>query len=357
MHRTIAMQNPAEKFAELFTSLALAVEREWSAVADSADKFPAIATRLLNSFQYDLSQEQLDQVLSDWLVKSSPLPEQINLHNTFGEPPLTLFNNGKFLVEIYIWRGCDTSIHSHGFRGAFRVLHGRSLHESFKVGVTQVIAPDVELTELGVPLMELLERGMVRTIEPGKELTHRVIHLSDPTVTLCVKTIGEKKLSQWHHFSNGLAIKKRHLDPALLKQLYYFQYLASRDGKLAESFLSDVLAKQDISTLMNLCEELASGGYQILEELVQLILESIYQCYHGTEWFRRYEEATAEHGNLIAFQHFSSARARLVAHFINEGLGLSSVQNMLGSIADSKGLKAELNPFIDSKRLSAFLES
>ncbi len=351
------MQTHTEDFAKLFTGLALAVESEWAAVAESPDNFPAIATRLLKSFEYDLSQEQLDHVLQAWLAKTFPLPEQINLHNTFGEPPLTLFNNGKFLVEIYIWRGCDTSIHSHGFRGAFRVLHGRSLHESFNVNVTQVIAADVELTELGIPAMELLEPGMVRTIEPGKELTHRVIHLADPTVTLCIKTIGEKNLSQWHHFSNGLAIKKRHLNPSLLKQIYYFQYLASRDGKLAESFLSDVLARQDISTLMNLCEELASGGYQILEELVQLILESIYRCYDGSEWFRRYEEATAEHGNLIAFQHFNSSRARLIAHFINEGLNLSSVQNMLGSYTDSKDLKAELAPFIDSKRLSAFLES
>ncbi len=351
------MQKPAESFAKIFTGLSLNVASEWTAVADSPDQFPALATRLLQSFDYDLSQGQLDLVLSDWLAKTSCLPEQINLHNTFGEPPLTLFNNGKFLIEIYIWRGCDTSIHSHGFRGAFRVLHGRSLHESFKVNVTQVIAPDVELTELGLPAMELLEPGMVRTIEPGKQLTHRVIHLADPTVTLCIKTIGEKNLSQWHHFSNGLAIKKRHLDPSLLKQIYYFQYLASRDGKLAESFLSDVLARQDISTLMNLCEELASGGYQILEELVQLILESIYRRYHGTEWFRRYEEATAEHGDLIAFQQFTLPRARLIAHFINEGLNLSSVQNMLGSYADTKGLKAELTPFIDSKRLSVFLES
>lgn len=342
---------------EIFKKLAADVSREWFAAGENAQQFPAIATRLLEEFPYTLGQEQFDQAIASWLRNSEAIPEQMNVHNTFGEPPLTIFNNGKFVVDIYIWRGCDTSIHSHGFRGAFRVLHGQSLHETFHVKVVETVAHDVELTELGFPDVELLEAGAVRTIAAGKELTHRVIHLADPTVSLCVKTINEKVLSQWHHFDGGLAIQKRHLDPALLKKIYFFQYLASRDGLSAENFLDEVLAKQDISILMNLCEELSTGGYAIDEGLIQVILEEVYRRYEGTEWFRRYENATAGPETNISFAEFTSPRARLVAHFMNQGLRLSSVRKMLPTHAAhlEKELKAELAPFFDANQIAAFL--
>ena len=306
---------------QVFQKLIADTQKEWAAENGNLEKFPAIATRLLQSFNYDLNQAQFDSAIAEWLALNSRLPEQINVHNTFGEPPITLFNNGVFVVEVYIWIGCDTSIHSHGFRGAFRVLHGLSLHETYSVKVTESIAHDVELTELGTPAAEILKRGDVRTIEPGKDLTHRVLHLENPTVTLCIKTIGEKSLSQWHHFLNGLAIQKRHLDPALIKQIYFFQYLAGRNGQQAEDFLDRLISLQDISTLMNLCEELSSGGYEISEEFVELILAKVYERFGDSEWFRRYEESAQVHAEEISFERLESPEARLTAYFGNLQLG------------------------------------
>lgn len=326
---------------QMFQKLIADFQREWASEDGNLEKFPSVATRELENFKYDLTQSQFDSAMAEWLVENSRLPDQINVHNTFGEPPITIFNNGVFVVEVYIWIGCDTSIHSHGFRGAFRVLQGLSLHEKYAVKVTETIAHDVELTELGTPTTEILKRGDVRTIEPGKDLTHRILHLQNPTITLCIKTIGEKALSQWHHFlsgpSNGLAIQKRHLDPALIKQVYFFQYLAARNGQQAGVFLDRLIARQDISTLMNLCEELASGGYEIADEFVELILAKIYDRFGSTEWFRRYEESAQVHAEEVSFERLESPEARLTAYFRNLQLGENALpmkdqQRLLSSL-------------------------
>jgi len=60
--------------------------------------------------------------------------------------------------------------------------------------------------------MSILEPGDVRAILPAEKLTHRVIHLESPTVTLCVKTINEPGLHQWEYYADGLALQRHDLD-------------------------------------------------------------------------------------------------------------------------------------------------
>ena len=191
-----------------FQTLIARVKRDLTKAGTSLTAFPAVATRILEDFEYDWSKDQLDAALSDWFRSSGELPEQVSLHNTFGQPPISLFNNGSVVVDLYLWVGCDTAIHSHGFRGAFRVLHGKSLHEAFKVKVSRRISPGVMTFEPGIPQRAILEAGDVRTILPGERLTHRVIHLENPTVTLCVKTINEPGLHQWDFHPDGLALQR-----------------------------------------------------------------------------------------------------------------------------------------------------
>ena len=51
-----------------------------------------------------------------------------DLHSSFGEPPLRVYNGDLFYIEVLFWLGAQLSIHQHGFAGAFHVLHGASLH-------------------------------------------------------------------------------------------------------------------------------------------------------------------------------------------------------------------------------------
>jgi hypothetical protein len=317
----------------IFEKLAEQVDHQWSQTGYQWESFPEISTQALETFSYELSKNQLDQTLAEWFLKTDPLPQQINLHNTFGQPPITIFNNQKFVVDIYIWLDFDTSIHSHGFRGAFRILHGKSLHEKFKVKNLSAFSPDVMLTDLGIPEMALFQRGDVHTILPGKGLTHRVVHLENPTVTLCVKTINEPNLFQWNYFPNGLAIQKRHLPATLIKEVYFFQYLSSQNPELAAGFLSQILNRCDISTHMNLSEEIMSEGYGLSQEASEFILGQILERHGETEWFQRYEDLNFLAQNELHFEHYDSAPERLLAHFINCGYGLKAATPYLSQLA------------------------
>lgn len=274
-----------------FASLSEQAETTWRQENYSPAAFPALATRALRDFQYKLSLEELEAALAQWLIQGQ-IPDQINVHNTFGQPPITLFNNGKFLVEVYIWLTADTSLHSHGFRGAFRLLHGQSRHEVFDAKVLKEYAPDVLLTELGAPRVETLKAGDVRTILPGIELTHRVLHQDAPTVSLCLKTINEPDLFQWNYFENGLAIRRRHVPQSLVKSIYYFQYLCGRDETAAANFLVKLLGGLDLSLQMNLFEEIGIGSIDLTEDTAEFIMETIATRNMDSEWFQLYDEAT-----------------------------------------------------------------
>ena len=84
-----------------FDALARKVALEWRRRVESLAAFPGIATRALEAFEYELTNEALDAALGRRLMETRPLPEQVNLHNTFGQPPVTLFNNGRFVVDLY----------------------------------------------------------------------------------------------------------------------------------------------------------------------------------------------------------------------------------------------------------------
>ena len=333
-----------------FDALARKVAREWRRTHESLAAFPGIATRALEDFEYGLTNRELDEALARRLLETRALPDQVNLHNTFGQPPVTLFNNGRFVVDLYFWLTFDTSIHSHGFRGAFRVLHGKSLHEVFKVRTSRAVSPDVALVRLGAPQASLLEPGDVRPIQPGRALTHRVVHLENPTVTLCVKTINEPRIAQWKYFRTGLAIHMRHLEPSLIKKIYYFQYLLDRDATKASTFLDQVLRGLDRSTCMNLYGAIAGGAYDLSESAVLHFAAQLRGLYGASEWFKRYEAVDPSPLDELHFELCDTALGRLVAHFINSGHDARSVRSLLGRIS-KRGLEAVVADLVDIEGL------
>ncbi len=299
-----------------FEELNLQTENLWRSSGQSLEAFPELATKVLREFHYAQSLGDLDRELAKWFLQGR-VPEQINLHNSFGQPPITLFNNGKFVIDLYIWLNFDMSLHSHGFRGAFRVLHGSSLHEEFPVATLSTFAPDVHLSKLGTPENTILRAGDVRTIWPGRDLTHRVIHLENPTVTLCIKTINEADLQQWNYFENGLAIQKRSVPETLVKSIYYFQYLSTRDEEQAAQFLFDLLNDMEISLQMNLFEEIAGGALDLSEETAHFILETITARHATEEWLRLYDSANLGHVQKLDFLLGDFPLGRLAAHAVN----------------------------------------
>lgn len=334
-----------------FKALVGRVQRECTRVA----AVPEVATRLLTEFEYDLSQVQLDRWLAQWLRDSAQLPEQVSLHNTFGQPPITLFNNGRIVVDLYLWVAADTTIHSHGFRGAFRVLHGTSLQELFAVTATRRIAPGAMQFEPGVPQMAILERGDVRTILPENQFIHRVIHLEKPTVTLCVKTINEPGIRQWEYHPDGLAMERLDVAADLIKELYYFDYLRPRDAALAARYLRKLIAATSVVMRLTLVEALLGGELDLSEKGIDLCLAEVRR-HHGKEgWYKRHLHPEPLYRKELQFAGCDTALERLVAHFINRGYGRDTVAPLLSRVAGRELRRRDLERVVRSLLRGEFI--
>jgi len=316
-----------------FRSLLQRVARESKRTNTRLGAFPDLATRLLTEFEYDWSQERLDQELARWFLKSAELPEQVSLHNTFGQPPITLFNNGRVVVDLYLWVAADTTVHSHGFRGAFRVLHGNSLQETYTVQVRRRIAPGVMVCDPGIPEMTILEPGDVRTILPAEQLTHRVIHLESPTVTLCVKTINEPGLHQWEYYPDGLALQRHDLDADLIKQVYFFEYLLRQNATRAVRYLQGIVGGLSVVMRLTLHDALCGGALDVPEDAVDHCLAQIRRHHGKADWFKRHESPAPLHLKELQFAGCASSVDRLVAHFINGGHELKTIAPHLSRLA------------------------
>lgn len=336
-----------------FLELAKNVEADWRANDLNLEAFPVIATTHLETFPSLAKCDTLNQELSRWLATSNQVPEQLNVHNVFGQPPITLFNNGRFVVDLYIWMNFDTSIHSHGFRGAFRVIVGRSLQELFAVHENKTVASDVMHSSLGLPRREILKTGAVATIWPGKAFTHRVVHLDQPTITLCVRTINEEAASQWNHFQSGISIQKQITSPGTAKSLYFAQYLLSQNISQAHDFIKNILDNLSISQQMNLYEEVSFAAYDLNEECVNLLLHSISARHQNSPWFTLYEKHYENLENHIPSFLFTDPQQRLLAHLLNHHVETTEILSLLAQVHGTGHSNGDAENIAQSLLLSA----
>lgn len=323
---------------KIFVDLAKEAEARWAESKNDVSAFPQIATDLLNRFRYSLSLGELNAQMSEWLLKSTLLPKQISLHNTFGQPSLTVYNNGKFIVDLYIWVDFDTSIHSHGFRGAFRVLHGQSLHETFCAKTAKEVANDLRFVDMSDVALEKLSVGDVRTIAPGVDLTHRVIHLENPTITLCVRTVSDTALRQWTYLPTGLAVQKSDVNEDLIKKVYFYQYLLGQDANQAAAYLDALIGELNLSSQIHLYEDVASGAIMLSANAAGSIAEVIVGKYQWTDWWKLYEQAHMAQMHGLFFEGCSQPIERLVAHFINSGYGFKRVSPILAQFSNEPAI-------------------
>jgi hypothetical protein len=185
----------------------------------------------------------------------------------------------------------------------------------------------------GVPQMTILQPGDVRVILPGEKLTHRVIHLESPTVTLCVKTINEPGIHQWDYHPDGLALQRLDLAPDLIKEIYYFDYLLKRDATLAARYLRDIVGALSVVMRMTLYESLCGGALEVSEVAVGRCLAEIRRRHRRDAWFKRHVSPEPPHLKELQFAGCETALERLVAHFINVGHPLNVIGPHLSRVA------------------------
>src|SRR6185369_880279 len=183
MKRKVKRNRRADLIA-FFQEMGAAVEREWRDAGYDAIRFPDIAAATLERFK---APEQIDPVDVLREIETAPLSRQQDVEGSFSNLPLTLFNSTRFYIDLYFWLDGTTTIHQHGFAGAFQVLSGSSLHGHYDFRVGRQVSPYFALGNLTLREVQLLERGDIRKIIPGRDYIHSLFHLDRPSTTLTVR--------------------------------------------------------------------------------------------------------------------------------------------------------------------------
>lgn len=321
-------------------NLAESLETKWS-----LEDFPQQAFKALTDFQITCGLSQFESELDRWLLSLEKLPKQVNLYNAFGEPSISLFNNDKFVVDIYFWRKCDTLIHSHAFRGAFKVLYGQSIHEEFQVQFEdEKPNNNIKVSRVSRKSAKAMKAGDTHKILPGMQLVHRVLHLENPTVSLCVRTVNDKDLDQWHHLSSGLSFKQKNITELIIKQLLYFQHRLKSDAKDAMVFLGHMLHSIDTATQLSLYEALFKDEFGLSYETSEVLLDELRQGFLNHDWFALYEDHYLKSEALLNETMASRPALKFLAHAINEQYKPNEVAKIIKSfeVKDLGQLRDEL---------------
>lgn len=265
----------------------LNIGKEIEALKPTAEDFSKVCTEFLIKSKFDFELEELESFIAQWSLEQETLPEQVNVYNGFGQPPVTIFNNGHFVVDLYFWQTLDTSIHSHSFCGAFQVVAGESRHEVFKVHKKEEFFPDIYTSQIECVVDETLVKGDIREIKRGLEFSHRVLHEQNPTVTLCIRTVNDRT-PQWHHFDNGLSIQKRSPEACDIKRLSIYDYLLTRNPQHGLVYLEKLMDSFSPSLIMNLYEQLSYDQMGLTEEGVEVFFDKVVERFGETPWFKVY---------------------------------------------------------------------
>ncbi|WP_438481198.1 hypothetical protein [Oleiharenicola lentus] len=166
------------------------------------DNFPALAAEVMAEFP--IPADMGIEFMANWALGRERLPEQVNFHSGFGEPPLVVYEEPRFYAEVLFWFHGRTSIHSHGFYGAFRVLAGYSIEAEFSYHRDQEPAPGLQVGVLEPTALRLIVPGDITPILPKDAFIHTVMHMGNPSLTLVIRNKGG--MTQFDYSMSGLAV-------------------------------------------------------------------------------------------------------------------------------------------------------
>ncbi|MCG8418208.1 MAG: hypothetical protein MJE77_09730 [Proteobacteria bacterium] len=169
-----------------FHALGTAIARKWESANWDSNRFPDIAATSLARSVPHQSIAWADIV--QWLHSTSDLPQQGDLDNPFGEPPLHVYVHPRFYIQALFWINSSIAIHQHGFCGAFTLLSGASLESLYRFSPTRRVNEHLLLGELERTHCHVLQPGTVRQIVAGNSFIHAVSHIEVPCVTIIVRT-------------------------------------------------------------------------------------------------------------------------------------------------------------------------
>ncbi|MFF7635859.1 hypothetical protein ACFZB9_22335 [Kitasatospora sp. NPDC008050] len=257
----------------MFQELGNTLDREWRLHDYSEDSFPEICVDLLGSGS-DLNGFDPLEFAAETVCGPS-LPHQIDMCARFGQPPLTLFSTSRFYLGLLYWLSSTTSIHEHGFQGAFRVVSGSSLHSRWHFDGRIEVSRHVIIGDVIRSCSEVLSVGAVRPILPGPDGAHSLFHLEHPSVTLIARTHADPRAQpQYDYHPPSVATNPFFDDPPTQRRLQLMRMLQV-DPERFQECVRRWLATSDFMSSLSLLFELCktAQGTVLLDESIDLVAE------------------------------------------------------------------------------------
>lgn len=248
---------------EFFDELGRQVERRWRDENYSEEAFPSIAEQALVEADATAHVDAWQVVRA--LHEGTELPAQIP--DEFSDLPVVLYSGPRFQIDLYFWLDGTTSIHQHGFSGAFQVLLGSSIHSRYDFARELKINEHFATGQVLFREVEGLRKGDVRRILPGDEFIHSLFHLDRPSATITVRTKqAPSALPQFNYLKPYLAVNPFHKEQTTLKKVKSVSMLLTMGHPEAYPFIGDLVASADLQTtflvLTAAFENLIAGARQ-----------------------------------------------------------------------------------------------
>ncbi|MBP9709020.1 MAG: hypothetical protein KBD78_15395, partial [Oligoflexales bacterium] len=233
---------------------------EWDRHHMNEEAFSKIALDILDSGDY-LNKMPLDKVVSWFLdAPADKFPRQAEINSKFGNPPITLYVDDEFYIDINLWTSSTVSIHQHSFSGAFQVLSGRSLQTTYGFVPRKTICDSLVLGNLETIKTAVLKPGDLQVIDGGCKFIHALYHIDVPSATLIIRTKGSmRNMPQYSYAPPNVAY-----DPFFI-QSESFRRKAQLIGFLADckhpKLLNRINELVEQSSIPDLCSWILDGGF------------------------------------------------------------------------------------------------
>jgi hypothetical protein len=231
-----------------FQGLGERIEKLWREESYVEQIFPQLAQEALDR-DPPAGHLQVKDII-DWLFGSSQAFRQPHSDSLFGEPPVMLFQAPRFYIEALFWFSGTTAIHEHSFYGAFLVLAGSSVHSHWRFIPERAVNSRMICGRLDKISTEILRPGDIRAIQAGDQLIHQLFHLEIPSVTIVIRTNGERnQLPQYGYLLPGLAIDNEDRDELRARRLILLDAMAKGQLEGLRNYSCQLMKDSDLETI------------------------------------------------------------------------------------------------------------
>ncbi len=125
------------------------------------------------------------ELLEASMFRTGPRPTFSSLN--FSHHPLTIWSSDEMSLDLYYWHPGDTTMHDHGFHGAFMPVAGDYAETIHRFTKELEIGRGIELGQIESNEMQILPNGKAVAIFHAPTFVHQVTHQSF-CVTMCLRS-------------------------------------------------------------------------------------------------------------------------------------------------------------------------